>query len=306
MIDKDYYNEKLNNLKYDLNIKEEKINYVKEINNKYYKATNFSDLFNYKKPRDKYGYLSNEESKLVDFLERLMVRNKLSVSQLRQLLINQSPTGLSLDYKTILNIKSALDYIERKQSSQYGQIASVSSQSTSSQPTPQTTQPTQTASVQRPQGSSYNVNNMWSPVSSAGRVYEWNRGVIAISYDGIIEKEKLDGTANHHADATVRVSRALGANVEMIDMPFQAGLDAKGQGILILQSEGDNCFVYFPDNITTAQQTELIKAIAPRSSFTYSFVHKDEIFEDQQAQDVISYATTLVSQLTQQNSSMTR
>lgn len=297
MNDKDYYNIKKNNLNYNINIiKNENVNYIKEN----YKTKNFSDLFNYKKPRDKYGYLSNEESQLVDFLERLMTRNKLSVSQLRQLLTNQSPTGLSLDYKTILNVKSALDYIERKQSSQYGQNTSVSSQSSSSQ------QPTQTPSVQLPHGSSYNANNMWSPVSSAGTVYEWNRGVIGISYDGVIEKEKLDGTFNHHADATVRVSNLLGANLAMIDMPFQAGLDAKEQGILILQSEGDNCFVYFPDNITKAQQVELVKAITPRSSFTYSFVHKDEIFEDQQAQDVISYATTLVNQLTQQNSSIAR
>ena len=181
--DKDYYNIKKNNLNYNINIiKNENVNYIKEN----YKTKNFSDLFNYKKPRDKYGYLSNEESQLVDFLERLMTRNKLSVSQLRQLLTNQSPTGLSLDYKTILNVKSALDYIERKQSSQYGQNTSVSSQSSSSQ------QPTQTPSVQLPHGSSYNANNMWSPVSSAGTVYEWNRGVIGISYDGVIEKEKLD------------------------------------------------------------------------------------------------------------------
>ena len=296
----DNFNIKINNLKYNDYIKEDNINYIKKINNKYYKTTNFSDLFSYKKPRDKYGYLSNEESQLVDFLERLMTRNKLSVSQLRQLFTNPSPTGLKLDVKTLLEVKDALDYIERKQNSQYGQNTSVSSQSSSSQ------QPTQTPSVQLPHGSSYNANNMWSPVSSAGRIYEWNRGVIGISYDGMIEKEKLDGTFNHHADATVRVSNLLGANMAMIDMPFQAGLDAKEQGILILQSEGDNCFVYFPDNITKAQQVELVKAITPRSSFTYSFVHKDEIFEDQQAQDVISYATTLVNQLTQQNSSIAR
>ena len=86
MNDKDYYNIKLNNLKYNNYIREKKINYIKDINNKYYKTTNFSDLFSYKKSNDKYGYLSNEESQLVDFLERLMVRNKLSVSQLRQLL----------------------------------------------------------------------------------------------------------------------------------------------------------------------------------------------------------------------------
>ena len=261
MIDKDYYNIKKNNLKYDLKIKEGKINYIKEINYKYLKTTSFSDLFSYK-----------------------------------------SPTRLKLDVKTILDVQDALDYIARKQLRQYGQSPSVPSQPTQ----PSVSQSNQTTSVQRPQGSLYNASNMWSPVSSAGRIYEWNRGVIGISYDGIIEKEKLDGTYNHHADATVRVSRALGANLAMIDMPFQAGLDAKEQGILILQSEGDNCFVYFPDNITKAQQVELVKAITPRSSFTYSFVNKDEIFEDQQAQDVISYATTLVNQLTQQNSSIAR
>ena len=299
MIDKDYYNIKKSNLKYDLNIKEEKINYIKDINNKYYKTTNFSDLFRYKKSNDKYGYLSNEESPLVDFLERLMTRNKLSVSQLRQLFTNPSPTGLSLDVKTTQSVKKALDYIERKQSSQYGQNTSISSQSI--QPTPSTRQPTQTPSVQLPQGSSFDASKMWSPISSAGTVYEWNRGVIGISYDGMIEKETLDGTFNHHADATVRVSNLLGANISMIDMPFQAGIAAKEQGILILQSEGDNCLVYFPDDITVSQQTELAKAIAPRSNFTYSFVHKDEIFEDQQAQDVLSYANSFISKLTLQS-----
>lgn len=298
MIDKDYYNIKKNNLKYDLNIKEGKTNYIKEINNKYLKTTSFSDLFSYKSPKNKYDTLSNQQSQLVRFLEQYMAQKKISIDELRKLVTSQSPTRLKLDVKTILDVQDALDYIARKQLRQYGQSPSVPSQPTQ----PSVSQSNQTTSVQRPQGSSYNANNMWSPVSSAGTVYEWNRGVIGISYDGMIEIEKLDGTYNHHADATVRVSNLLGANMKMIDMPFQAGLDAKEQGILILQSEGDNCFVYFPDNITKAQQVELVKAITPRSNFTYSFVHKDEIFEDQQAQDVISYVTTLVNQLTQQNS----
>lgn len=45
----------------------------------------------------------------------------------------------------------------------------------------------------------------------------------------------------------------------MTTMPFQAGVDAKDNEILLLQLEGDNCLVYFPDNITDVQLNELIK-----------------------------------------------
>ena len=176
---------------------------------------------------------------------------------------------------SFLKLQSALDYIERNEKV-------ISSQQ-----------------MVRPQGTQYDASRMWSPISSAGVVYQWNRGVIGISYDGKIETENLDRTFGHHADATVKISRYLGVTIPMTTMPFQAGVDAKDNGILLLQLEGDNCLVYFPDNITDVQLNELIKILSPRQKFTFSFVYKDEMFENQNVQSLLLYAANFVSKLRQ-------
>ena len=56
--------------------------------------------------------------KLVEFLERLMAKNKINVDDLRRTLTTQNPIGLKLDVKTLLEVKDALDYIERKEQAQ--------------------------------------------------------------------------------------------------------------------------------------------------------------------------------------------
>ena len=104
---------------------------------------------------------------------------------------------------------------------------------------------------------------------------EWNKGVIGISNNGAVEKEKLDGTFNHHADATIRVSKKLGVSLDMETLLFKAGLNANEQGILVLQFEGDKCFVYFPSDVTNEQYNELAKILSPRANFEYSFIHYD-------------------------------
>ena len=143
------------------------------------------------------------------------------------------------------------------------------------------------------QGKAYDANQMWSPASIKGKVYEWDRGVLGISYNGEVEKESLDGTINHHADATVRIVRALGGINSDSDMPFQAAVDGTKEGIIIFQSEGDNAFVYFPENITSEQYQELVSVITPRSGFNFSFVHGEEIFEEQNARGVLTYANNI-------------
>lgn len=188
------------------------------------------------------------------------------------MLTNQTFSSENLD--SFLKLQSDLDYIERNK---------------------------KPLSMVRPRGSSFDANRMWSPVSNAGEVYQWNRGVIGISHNGVIETENLDKTFSHHADATVKISRYLGVTIPMTTLPFQAGLDAKKNGILLLQLEGDNCLVYFPDNVTNVQLNQLVRIIFPRQSFTFSFVHKDEIFENQKLQDVLSSANSFISKLTLQS-----
>ena len=162
------------------------------------------------------------------------------------------------------------------------------------QPTQQVTKPvTQQDTIQ--QGRAYDAGAMWSPVSWAGVVYEWNRGVIGISVDGEVVKEKLDGTINHHADATIRIAEELGSPIEDTTAPFEAAINCNKNGLLIFQSEGDNAFVYFPDEISEEQLSELKNIIAPRGEFSFSFTHKENIYEEQKASDVIAFATKICS-----------
>ncbi len=250
----------------------------KIIENNYYK---YNDIIKPKKDYyNDYIYKKYDYYKATSFSDLFKVSRKdlKNLANYFERIISDKDYKLNPTDKALLNAK--FFYLDKKQSTQ--------SQTQSS--TNQTqTQPT------LPKGSSYNASAMWSPVSYAGTVYEWNRGVIGISYDGNVEKESLDGTYNHHADASVRVSSALGASIPMTTAPFEAGINASEKGVLILQAEGDKCFVYFPESITTKQQQELIKAVTPRSGFEFSFVRGDEMFQFQTAKDVIEYTNALAS-----------
>ena len=146
-----------------------------------------------------------------------------------------------------------------------------------------------------PQGKAYDASAMWSPFSLAGVVYEWNRGVIGISIDGEVVKESLDGTSNHHADATGRIADKLGSPIANTTAPFEAAISCNANGLLIFQSEGNNAFVYFPEEISEYQLSALKDIVAPRSNFIFSFTHQGNIYEDQRAQSVIEYASRICS-----------
>ena len=143
--------------------------------------------------------------------------------------------------------------------------------------------------IQRPSG-----QTRWSPVSSAGIKYEWDRGVIGISKSGEVQKEELDGTLNHHADATIRIANSFGHTILNTANPFAAAVDSAKEGLLIFQSEGDNAFVYFPDTITEKQLDALIEIITPRADFNFGFSHREEVFDVQTMDDVLNYARRIV------------
>ena len=147
-------------------------------------------------------------------------------------------------------------------------------------------------------GRRYDASTSWSPVSDAGVIYEWNRGVIAVDSEGREEKENLDKKFfSHHVDATIRVSRRLGSIIGETESPFEAAINATEDGLLIFQSEGDKAFVYLPDTPSLQQIESLTRMLEPRKMFQFSFTYGEEIFEDDEdknikitAEDIIKYA----------------
>lgn len=144
------------------------------------------------------------------------------------------------------------------------------------------------------QGRTYDASRMWSPVSRTGAIYEWNRGVIGIDESGNVSKEKLDGTSNHHSDATVRVSRNLGVILRDTGAPFEVAINATKENLVIFQSEGDNAFIYFPKEISNSQYNQLEKILIPRNVFNYSFTYGEDIYEDLTYDVVLDFAKKII------------
>ena len=120
----------------------------------------------------------------------------------------------------------------------------------------------------------------WSPQSSAGLVYEWDRGVIAIGDDGTVIKEKLDGTLNHHADATIRVANQLGITLEPTNQPYLAGCEASANNLVVFQSEGNDALFYLPESISDAQAQAIEEIAAPRKNFSFSISYMGYPLDD--------------------------
>ena len=153
--------------------------------------------------------------------------------------------------------------------------------------------PASQTSTTSTQGRNYDASKMWSPISTAGKVYEWNRGVIGVNQLGIVAKENLDGTINHHSDATVRVVNSLGGNIEYENLPFQMGVNGSEQDILVFQSEGDNGLFYFPESLTNKQIIALGDILSPRTRFNFSYSYNEEIFEDLTVREVLTFAMSI-------------
>ena len=128
----------------------------------------------------------------------------------------------------------------------------------------------------------------------SGVVYEWNRGVIGISDSGEVLKEKLDGTINHHSDATVRIARGLGVIISDTTAPFEAAVNATKDNLIIFQSEGDNAFVYFPKEISSSQYEQLENILLPRDSFNFSFTYGEDIYEELSCDAVLDFSKKII------------
>ena len=140
------------------------------------------------------------------------------------------------------------------------------------------------------------INNANYKLSSlAGKIYEWDRGVIGVSYNGNVVKQALDKTLLHHVSGTLKIIKLIGYNIAYTSSPFDAAVKGSKLGVLVFQFEGDHAFIYFPMNLSNKQYNELENILKPRMNFNYSFVHNEDIHEEQTVQDVIEYAQNITN-----------
>ena len=153
--------------------------------------------------------------------------------------------------------------------------------------------PTQTPSL-----TSRTATTGWSPISIAGTVYKFNRGVIGIDYEGETHEIILDRTARHHNEATAEIGTLTNCPVsDKYAGPFENGLEVSEQGTLIIQLEGDSMLVYLPKEMTTEQYNKLVSEVTPRSNFTVSFTHDGQIYDDNNvtASALLSFSQNLTA-----------
>ena len=181
-------------------------------------------------------------------------------------------------------------------------VPQTSRQTTVAPSTPNQQQtPTQTSAqtqTQTPNLTSRTATTGWSPMSIAGTIYKFNRGVIGIDYEGEIHEIILDRTNRHHNDATAEIGTLTNCPVsDKYAGPFENGLEVSEQGTLIIQLEGDSMLVYLPKEMTTEQYNKLVSEVTPRSNFTVSFTHDGQIYDDNNvtASALLSFSQNLTA-----------
>lgn len=145
--------------------------------------------------------------------------------------------------------------------------------------------------------------NRWGPVSDAGLIYEFDRGVIAIKKNGETIKKPLDYDTPHHHLATWCIinnqSLIYPDNVDERDKfwklydeairkgPVEIGIDGAEKGWVIFQLEGDCITSFIPTDMNLEQLYSLLIVLAPRKKFNISFWHDGEIHENTEVIDYI-------------------
>ena len=158
-------------------------------------------------------------------------------------------------------------------------------------------------------GKQVDASKMWSPQSFAGVVYEFNRGVYGISADKFYRKN-LDQTYLHHADQTNSIVLEDTGIDNKFGNPFEAAVSAVSYGIVIVQLEGSECFIYLPSTINEYQQKELENILKPRDGFHF-MVYKGNLTyddkdngEDLNLNDVFAIVSTALNNSNELNSKL--
>lgn len=229
--------------------------------------------------------------------------NPVTQAVLKKFLLPNGMTLYEVEAK-LLNAKNIISQANNKQAAPSSTQTPQATNSPNNQTTPNTQAVNQVPSptpnvtpnqtVQTPQASS-NINNqnnpnaqlngrqvdagrMWSPQSWAGVVYEFNRGVYGIGADKFYRRN-LDGTSLHHADQTSSIILEDTGIDKEFDNPFEAAVSAVGYGIVIVQLEGSECFIYLPNSVNDYQRKELENILRPRNGFHF-LVYKDGLTYD--------------------------
>lgn len=251
---------------------------------------------------------ATELSVVNDYIKTLQVpqggfSNPVTQAVLKKFLLPNGMTLYEIETKRI-NVKNIIDQANNKQAAPFSSQTTPAANSFANQTTPNTQavnqvpSPTPNATpnqtVQTPQASS-NTNNqnnpnaqlngrqvdtgkMWSPQSGAGVVYEFNRGVYGIGADKFYRRN-LDRTSLHHADQTSSIILEDTGIDKKFDNPFEAAVSAVGYGIVIVQLEGSECFIYLPNSVNDYQRKELENILRPRNGFHF-LVYKDGLTYD--------------------------
>lgn len=229
--------------------------------------------------------------------------NPVTQAVLKKFLLPNGMTLYEVEAK-LLNAKNIISQANNKQAAPSSTQTPQATNSPNNQTTPNTQAVNQVPSptpnvtpnqtVQTPQASS-NINNqnnpnaqlngrqvdagrMWSPQSWAGVVYEFNRGVYGIGADKFYRRN-LDRTSLHHADQTSSIILEDTGIDKEFDNPFEAAVSAVGYGIVIVQLEGSECFIYLPNSVNDYQRRELENILRPRNGFHF-LVYKDGLTYD--------------------------
>lgn len=229
--------------------------------------------------------------------------NPVTQAVLKKFLLPNGMTLYEVEAK-LLNAKNIISQANNKQAAPSSTQTPQATNSPNNQTTPNTQAVNQVPSptpnvtpnqtVQTPQASS-NTNNqnnpnaqlngrqvdagrMWSPQSWAGVVYEFNRGVYGIGADKFYRRN-LDRTSFHHADQTSSIILEDTGIDKEFDNPFEAAVSAVGYGIVIVQLEGSECFIYLPNSVNDYQRRELENILRPRNGFHF-LVYKDGLTYD--------------------------
>lgn len=251
---------------------------------------------------------ATELSVVNDYIKTLQVpqggfSNPVTQAVLKKFLLPNGMTLYEIETK-LLNVKNIIDQANNKQAAPFSSQTTPAANSFANQTTPNTQAVNQVPSptpnvtpnqtVQTPQASS-NTNNqnnpnaqlngrqvdtgkMWSPQSGAGVVYEFNRGVYGIGADKFYRRN-LDRTSLHHADQTGSIILEDTGIDKKFDNPFEAAVSAVGYGIVIVQLEGSECFIYLPNSVNDYQRKELENILRPRNGFHF-LVYKDGLTYD--------------------------
>ena len=240
---------------------------------------------------------ATELSVVNDYIKTLQVpqggfRNPVTQAVLKKFLLPNSMTLYEVEAK-LLNAKNIIDQANNKQAAPSSSQTTPNNQAVNQVPSP-TPNVTPNQTVQTPQASN-NTNNqnnpnaqlngrqvdtgkMWSPQSGAGVVYEFNRGVYGIGADKFYRKN-IDRTSLHHADQTSSIIFEDTGIDKEFDNPFEAAVSAVGYGIVIVQLEGSECFIYLPNSVNDYQRKELENILRPRNGFHF-LVYKDGLTYD--------------------------